>query len=344
MDHTTTLAVSYHQGAIRESKQTYHHLTYEEIITDYLNDLDCSDTTKQIYRRSLKTFKYYLDKKGLNLLQVDREVVLNYKSYLLKEHVKNEEKVHAGNSNVVPTKRGLSARTAGLYIRSGKSLYRFLKGKGLFIVNPFDDVKAPKVKRQFSKRPLTLKQSKEFLALEDNLRDKAIRHLILQTGLRTIEVSNADIGDLTFIGDTRVLKVKGKGRDEKDTFVEIRPHVNEALTNYIKSRKGVEDTDPLFVSVTTNPNKQGRLTTRSISRVMKANLETIGLIDKCFTAHSLRHSTACNILRLGGTTEQAQQVLRHSDISTTQIYTATLNEERRLANSGEALLDSLFTS
>ena len=59
-------------------------------------------------------------------------------------------------------------------------------------------------------------------------------------------------------------------------------------------------------------------------------------------AHSLRHTTAVNILRAGGSLEMAQMTLRHSNPATTQIYTATLNEERRLQNSGEALIDSLY--
>ena len=166
---------------------------------------------------------------------------------------------------------------------------------------------------------------------------------MVNTGIRTIEASNANVGDLSYIGTERILKIKGKGRQEKDQFVIITKSVNVALSNYINTRKGVEDTDPLFVSETSNPNKQGRLTTRSISRIIKNNLIKIGLNDKCFTAHSLRHTTACNILRLDGTFEQVQQTLRHSDISTTQIYTATLNEERRLANSGEALLEKMLT-
>ena len=77
-----------------------------------------------------------------------------------------------------------------------------------------------------------------------------------------------------------------------------------------------------------------RLTTRTISQVAKDSLRAIGLDEKAYTAHSLRHTTAVNILRAGGSIETAQLTLRHSNPATTQIYTATLDEERRLQNSG----------
>ena len=89
-------------------------------------------------------------------------------------------------------------------------------------------------------------------------------------------------------------------------------------------------------------NGEERLTTRTISYIAKEGLKAIGLNEKAFTAHSLRHTTAVNILRAGGSLETAQFTLRHSNPATTQIYTATLNEERRLQNSGEALIDSLY--
>ena len=99
--------------------------------------------------------------------------------------------------------------------------------------------------------------------------------------------------------------------------------------------------DPLFIS-TSNNSKGDKLTTRTISYIAKEGLKAIGLDERSFTAHSLRHTTAVNILRAGGSLETAQFTLRHSNPATTQIYTATLNEERRLQNSGEALIDSLY--
>jgi len=137
-----------------------------------------------------------------------------------------------------------------------------------------------------------------------------------------------------------VLLVHGKGRDEKDNFVLLTDKTYQPIAQYLATRTATGSA-PLFTS-TSNNSKGERLTTRSISYIAKEGLKAIGLDEKAFTAHSLRHTTAVNILRAGGSLETAQFTLRHSNPATTQIYTATLNEERRLQNSGEALIDSLY--
>ena len=84
------------------------------------------------------------------------------------------------------------------------------------------------------------------------------------------------------------------------------------------------------------------MTTRSVSRIAKNGLKGIGLSDKVYTAHSLRHTTAVSILRAGGTLEDCQLTLRHSNPATTEIYTAFADEERRLERNAEALLEEMF--
>jgi len=138
-----------------------------------------------------------------------------------------------------------------------------------------------------------------------------------------------------------VLLVHGKGRDEKDNFVILTEKTYKPIEDYLNSRGKVTSSEPLFIS-TSNNSKGERLTTRTISYIAKEGLKAIGLDANSFTAHSLRHTTAVNILRAGGSLEMAQYTLRHTNPATTQIYTATLNEERRLKNSGEALIDSLY--
>ena len=110
---------------------------------------------------------------------------------------------------------------------------------------------------------------------------------------------------------------------------------------YLNQRGRTNVNEPLFIS-TSNNSKGERLTTRTISQIAKEALKVIGLDNRSYTAHSLRHTTAVNILRAGGSLEMAQFTLRHTNPATTQIYTATLNEERRLEHSGEALIDKMF--
>ena len=99
--------------------------------------------------------------------------------------------------------------------------------------------------------------------------------------------------------------------------------------------------DPLFTS-NSRQNLGERLTTRTISQICKEGLREVGLDGKEFTAHSLRHTTAVEILKKGGEITDVQRVLRHTSPVTSQIYTESIEEELRLQKSPESLLDNAF--
>ena len=204
-------------------------------------------------------------------------------------------------------------------------------------------IKNPKQKRQFQKQALTEDKGRALLDYfrGRGLRDYALINLLIRCGLRTIEASRALVGDLDVKGGRRVLWVHGKGRDSKDAFVVLTDKAYEPIRAYLEARGAVKADEPLFLSGC-NRNQAGRLSTRAISRICKDGLKAIGLNEKAFTAHSLRHTTAVNILRAGGNLNDAQGVLRHSNPATTQIYTASINEEIRLRNPAEALIDAIL--
>jgi integrase/recombinase XerC/integrase/recombinase XerD len=235
----------------------------------------------------------------------------------------------------------MSSLTVGSYITSVRRFYEWTEANKYY-PNVAKGVKTPKRKQQFKKQPLLPAQATALLNFYQDkaLRDYAIISLLLRTGLRTIEVIRASVEDITFKGSQRVLLIQGKGRDEKDNFVVLTDKTYQPIADYLATRSSIAS-GPLFTS-TSNNSKGDRLTTRSISYIAKEGLKAIGLDERSFTAHSLRHTTAVNILRAGGSLETAQFTLRHSNPATTQIYTATLEEERRLQNSGEALIDSLY--
>ena len=152
----------------------------------------------------------------------------------------------------------------------------------------------------------------------------------------------ADIGDITFKGERRVLKVWGKGHGEKDDFVVLSEKAWAPIQNYLATaRRGAKSGEPLFTS-TSHQNYGGRLTTKTISTICKDGLRAIGLDGHEFTAHSLRHTTAVAILKHGGQLTDVQSVLRHTSPVTSQIYTESVKEELRLQNAPEIMLDSAF--
>jgi len=301
---------------------TVSPLRIEELVDSFINSQDVKQSSKLLYRRTLKQYFNWVYKKGYLLSEISRPQLLEYKDELLLS--------------------GMSSLTVGSYITSVRRFYEWTEANK-FYPNVAKGIKTPKRKQQFKKQPLLPAQATELLNYYQDkaLRDYAIITLLLRTGLRTIEVIRASVEDITFKGSQRVLLVQGKGRDEKDNFVLLTDKTYQPIAEYLATRGKVNSSDPLFTS-TSNNSKGERLTTRTISSIAKEGLKAIGLSERSFTAHSLRHTTAVNILRAGGSLETAQFTLRHSNPATTQIYTATLNEERRLQNSGEALIDSLY--
>ena len=202
-------------------------------------------------------------------------------------------------------------------------------------------VKSPKRKNAYLKEHLRENQIHDLLKhYEGNLRDFAIVNLLLRTGLRTIEVVRANVEDITFKGGQRILRVWGKGRDDKDTFVVLTDKAYAPIRAYLDTRKSATLKEPLFIS-TSNRNLCGRLTTRTISKICKEGLCAIGLDAHEYTAHSLRHTTAVMLLK-HGTLSDVQSVLRHASPVTSQIYTKSIEEELRLANPLEMKLDGIF--
>jgi integrase/recombinase XerD len=296
----------------------------QELVDSFINSQDVKLSSKLLYRRTLKQYFNWVESKSYLLSEIARPQLLEYKNELLLS--------------------GMSSLTVGSYITSVRRFYEWTEANK-FYPNVAKGIKTPKRKQQFKKQPLLPSQATALLSYYQDkaLRDYAIVNLLLRTGLRTIEVIRANVEDITFKGSQRVLLIQGKGRDEKDNFVILTDKTYQPIAQYLATRSGdnINGSEPLFTS-TSNNSKGERLTTRTISHIAKEGLKAIGLDERSFTAHSLRHTTAVNILRAGGSLETAQFTLRHNNPATTQIYTATLNEERRLQNSGEALIDSLY--
>lgn len=299
----------------------------DELLNQFIADQDIKTNSADLYRRTLKQYFNWVTLQGLPMGEIQHLHIIKYKADLLKD--------------------GKSSLTVGGYITSVRRFYEWTEAKKYY-PNIAKGVKTPKRTQQFKKQPLTASESTELLNQVSNPRDLAIINLCLRTGLRTIEVTRANVGDIEVKGGQIILNVHGKGRDDKDQFVILTSKTQAPITEYLKYRgivlgnlKPGQQNEPLFIS-NSNKNKGERLDTRTIRRIAKNNLIAIGLNSHYYTAHSLRHTTAVSILRAGGTLENAQGVLRHSNPATTQIYTATILEEQRLKHASERLIDSQF--
>lgn len=294
----------------------------EELLEAFIQAQDVKENSRDLYRRTLKQYFSWVVRKSYLLSEIARPQIIEYKENLLSS--------------------GMSSLTVASYITSVRRFYEWTEANKYY-PNIAKGVKSPRRKQQFKKQPLLPAQATSLLDYYQDRtpRDYAIISLLLRTGLRTIEVIRANVEDITIKGGKRVLLVHGKGRDEKDNFVILTDKAYLPISEYLASREGLRAGSPLFSSTSNNSSGE-RLSTRTISYIAKEGLKGIGLNERTFTAHSLRHTTAVNILRAGGSIEDAQGVLRHTSPATTQIYTATIKEEMRIKNAPEELLDSLY--
>ena len=290
-----------------------------EAVEAFLSECDIRANSKNVYRRGLLYFFRWVESTGRVISELTRADILAFKEILLQTH-----------SNL----------TIAGYMVALRRFYEWTEGCKLY-PNIARGIKSPKRKNAYLKEHLRENQIHQLLQhFEGNPRDYAIVNLLLRTGLRCVEVVRANIDDITYKGGQRILRVWGKGRDEKDAFVVLTDKAYAPIKAYLDTRGTTTLKEPLFIS-TSNRNLKGRLTTRSISKICKERFRAIGIDGKEYTAHSLRHTTAVMLLK-HGTLSDVQSVLRHASPVTSQIYTKSIEEELRLANPSEMKLDGIF--
>ena len=272
----------------------------------FLESLDASEKTRSTYQRALRQFLFYLKAEGIE--EPEREDILAYKSKLSEE--------------------GKKPSTIQNYIVVVKLFCAWLEDEGYIEKNPARKVKGAKLDRNFKKDVLTEQQQIDLLNSIDRStlqgkRDFAIIVLMSTNGLRDIEVVRANIEDIRTVFSERVLYVQGKGREEKTEAAVLDSVVEKAIRDYLKERECKDPSAPLFASLD-HKGKGERLSTRSISRIIKNALIDIGIDSERVTAHSLRHTAITNALKAGATLQQVQQFARHVSPSTTLIYSHNL--------------------
>lgn len=296
------------------------------VVSYFAASTDVKQASRALYVRTLNVFFEWIQGTGRRVDALTVADLIAYKDSLFTA--------------------GKSPLTVASYINSLRRFYEWTEANKIY-PNIARGVHAPKRQQAFRKQPLTVEQVGNLLRYEraeQSPRDYAIINLLVRTGLRTVEVIRANVGDIVYKGGQRVLMVQGKGRDSKDNFVILTEAAYLPIFEYLKTRPdGSNPEAPLFTS-NSNRNTGGRLTTRAVSMIAKNGLKNVGLDNRVFTAHSLRHTTAVNILRAGGSLEQVQYTLRHTNPATTQIYTATMREEQRLTSGGELMLDKLYNT
>ncbi|MCE2172110.1 tyrosine-type recombinase/integrase [Streptococcus thermophilus] len=287
----------------------------------FINYLDASPKTVETYKKALRQFFKYLAINGIR--QPQREDVLAFRDDLKAS--------------------GLKPTTVQNYITATRIFFKWTEQEGLY-PNIAEHVKGAKLDKNHKKDYLTSRQAKEVLAsietdTEEGLRNYAILSLMVTGGLRTIEVSRADAGDLRTLGENTVLFVQGKGREEKTEYIKISAPVEKAIRTYLKARGNVEEEQPLFTS-TSNNSRGKRISTRTVSAIVKNALKNAGYDSSRLTAHSLRHTAITLALLAGREITEVQQFARHANLNTTMIYNHALDQAKN--GCSDAITSAIF--
>jgi len=282
----------------------------KELLEEFINYLSVerglSKNTISSYRTDLISFLNYLDSKGLdNAEKIKRD---NITSYLL--HLKD---------------KGLSGNSVSRALVAIKMFYRFLLQEHFIKDNVVGVLESPKLIRPLP-NVLNLPEVEKLLAAPDirdwiGVRDKAALELMYATGMRVSEM--VDLPTSTINLEMGFIKCKGKG--DKERMVPIGTQAKNSISRYLEKVRPTllkNNTDNhLFLS------RLGKKVSRQSFWKMIKKYAKKARIKKEITPHTLRHSFATHLLEHGADLRVVQEMLGHSDIATTQIYTH-INKER----------------
>ena len=273
-----------------------------EFLRYLLIDKGYSENTIESYKRDLDKFLEY--NKNTSIDNISNEDLKKYIKYL--------------NDN------NLNEKSIARNISSLKSFYKFLVISKYISSNTSDSLYLPKIKKSL---PSTLTEEEVFSLLDieliDNFsyRNKAMLELLYASGLRVSELINLKLQDIDFSQD--IIRTFGKG--SKERIIPIGDYAKEYLEKYIYEYRGSmlkkENSEYIFLN---NHGKQ--MTRQGFFKIIKKIAKEKG-INKELSPHTLRHSFASHLLKYGADLRTIQELLGHSDISTTQIYTHITNEE-----------------
>lgn len=260
-----------------------------------------SEKTIESYGRDLNQFKDFLNQEGIESFEkVDRLVMLNYVASI--RMLDNGD--YAKNS------------TISRKISSIRSFYKYLNEYIGIENNPLESIQSPKNNRKIPEF-LFVNEIKEFLdtfneADTAQLRDKTMFTMLYACGLRVSELVNVEWKDISL--SDRIIRITGKG--DKERIVPFYKGFDRQLMEY-KEKYWIHHAkkDTVFVSLRGN-----QLTSRGVQFLMQKHADEIGMSMNVHP-HMFRHSFATHLLDNGADIRVVQELLGHSSLSTTQIYT-----------------------
>ena len=277
------------------SEQVEDYLRYSQV------ERGLSNNTITAYRQDLTSFVCFLQKENLTSWPTQ---AVDIDAFLAEQ--RDQKKATSSISRLITSLR---------------KFYQWLVRQNIQKLNPMLEIDSPK-KRRTLPVALTVNEVNKLLEQPDTkkklgLRDRALLETLYATGIRVSELINLKFTDLH--EELKLVKVFGKGSKER-----LIP-ISEVALSWIDSYKE-KVRDPLILKIGKNTDfiflnsRGGSLTRQAVWQIIKHYCKMAG-IQKNVTPHTLRHTFATHLLENGADLRVVQEILGHSDISTTQIYT-----------------------
>ena len=280
--------------------------TIDEYINSLVSELHLSKNTKDTYQNTL----------------------VKYKDYLLKNHITKINQIKRRNITdylEILHKNKLTSETIAHHLTVIKNYHKFLVQNEYINENVAKSIERPNITKKLP-NVLSIDEVNKLLDITENTafdtRNKCMLELLYGTGLRISELLSLTINDIDTINST----VRCIGKGDKERIVPINDYIIESLNTYLNVRGELlknKNTKELFL------NRNGdKLTRKGFFKILKKLLLEKGL-NTNVSPHTLRHSFATHLLEYGADLRVIQEMLGHSDISTTRIYTHITNKKVR---------------
>ena len=320
------------------------------LFNEFISFIDRGEKTTRTYITNLRQFAAWL--KYASIARPIRQDIISYRDYLSAEHDAIQLDAAEGwtyrrdkNGNRIKVK--CKPNTIAQYLRSVAQFFRWTAAAGLY-PNIAENIHAPKIRHDTHKKDAltaadVLKIEKSIQAAADEKkaaaameekdtagriirateqgkRDYAMYVLAVNAGLRTIELSRANVKDIEVRNGRAVLYIWGKGHTEPDQRKPLAPQVYAAIKDYLNARSDRPTANsPLFVA-TGNRSGGQRIAETTISKILKRAMQAAGYDSDRITAHTLRHTAGTNVQEITQNLYVTQKYMRHANPATTEIY------------------------
>lgn len=290
-----------------------------ELLKLFYSEIDCSELTRSTYILVLGLFAKHLALSKQLLTTASLRDVIAFKTKLKAER---------------------SPRTVRLYMTVIKRFYEWCADNGYYS-NIAKGLSKERISKGFRRLPLTIDQVQTLLDSIDvttlgGQRDWCMINFMVNTGLRRTEVSKIDIDDLFRLNDKYCIRLQRKGHSSKDQTKLINEEIYLMLVNLVGKDK--PKGTPVFVTQVQGM-EQRRLSSSRIAQIVKERLKLIGLTDKRYSCHSMRHTTAFLLYKQGKDMYAIMEYLGHSSIATTQLYMLMIREMEALDDASANMLN-----